>query len=63
MIREYDGSAIKKFHSRFLQNIFAGSVHVHYKFSASLERIELYRDDSRVTRTPFRVSRSYKKSV
>ena len=47
--------------SRFLQNIFAGLVHVHYKLRASLESHEFYRDDSSVT--SFRVLRVYKKSI
>ena len=52
--------AINKFHSRFLQNVFTSSVHVHGEFSASLERVKLYPDDSIVTRTRFRVFRATK---
>ena len=29
----------------FSQNVFASSVHVHEELSASLERVELHRDD------------------
>ena len=38
-------------------------MHAHEKFSASLERVELYRDDFNVTRTQFQVGQGYKKSI
>ena len=46
-----------------LTKCFCGLVHVYYEFSASLERVEFYRNYSSVTCTPFRVFRGYIKSI